>query len=110
LLARKVHEHGYARTTVRTWASAIRPFLRFAEVQGWCRPGLADTIKTPRRYSGAGLPLGPSWDDVKRLLAAADTDRSIDVRDRALLMLLAVYGLRLAALRAVADFDLEGLL
>lgn len=107
LLASKVHEHGYARTTVRTWASALRPFFRFAEVRGWCRPGLADAIRTPRRYSGAGLPLGPSWDDVKRLLAAADGGRPIDVRDRALLMLLAVYGLRAgetAALR-LGDFD-----
>lgn len=109
LLARKVHEHGYARTTVRTWASALRPFLRFAEVQGWCRPGLADTIRTPRRYSDAGLPLGPSWDDVQRLLAAAKGDDPKDVRDRAILMLLAVYGLRAgeAAGLRLDDFDWE---
>jgi integrase len=43
-----------------------------------------------------------SWDDVRRLLATANSDSEHDVRDRAILMLLAVYGLRrgeVAALR-----------
>jgi integrase/recombinase XerD len=38
--------------------------------------------------------MGPSWDDVKRMLAAVQGDRPADIRNRALLMLLAVYGLR----------------
>jgi integrase len=44
---------------------------------------------------------------VKRLLAAADGDRSTDIRDRALLLLLAVYGLRAGEVRALRleDFD-----
>ena len=63
----------------------------------------------PRVFTHEGLPIGPSWDDVKRLLAAAEGDRPADIRDRALLMLLAVYGLRageVAALR-LEDFDWE---
>jgi len=61
----------------------------------------------PRVFAHESLPVGPSWDDVKRLLAAAEGDRPVDIRDRALLMLLAVYGLRageVAALR-LQDFD-----
>jgi site-specific recombinase XerD len=68
---------------------------------------LADGIRTPRLFPDENLPLGPSWRDVNRLLAAAQGDSPVDVRDRALLLLLAVYGLRageVAALR-LEDFD-----
>ena len=84
-------------------------FFRFAEGRGWCRRGLADAVKTPPLYRHEGLPLGPSWDDVNRLLAVAQSDCPVDIRDRALLLLLAVYGLRageVAALR-LDDFDWE---
>ena len=63
----------------------------------------------PRVFPHEGLPVGPSWDDVKRLLAAAEGDRPADIRDRALLMLLAVYGLRAGEVAALCleDFDWE---
>ncbi|HEV3259023.1 MAG TPA: tyrosine-type recombinase/integrase [Gemmataceae bacterium] len=107
LLGKKVRDEGYARTTIRRWGSVLRPFFEFAERRGWCRPGLAAAIMAPRVYRHAGLPVGPSCDDVKRLLAAAKGDRPTDLRDRALLMLLTVYGLRageVVALR-LEDFD-----
>ena len=109
LLARKIRDNGYARTTIQTLASALRPFFRFAEQHGWCRPGLAAAIMVPRVYSHEGLPIGPSWDDVKRLLATIKGDRLSCIRDRALLMLLAVYALRAGEVTALClkDFDWE---
>jgi site-specific recombinase XerD len=109
LLVKKVHEHGYARNTIRRWATVLRPFFRFAEARAWCRPGLADGVTTPRVYRYEGLPVGPSWDDVKRLLAAVQGDRPADIRNRALLLLLAVYGLRSGEVTALRleDFDWE---
>lgn len=107
LFIKKVHDHGYARATIRRWATSLRPFLRFAEARQWCRRRLADGVQTPHLYRHEGLPLGPSWDDVKRLLAATRGNGYGDIRTRALLMLLAVYGLRsgeLIALR-LEDFD-----
>lgn len=109
LLAKKVTEQGYARSTIQRWSSVLCLFLRFAEERGWCRQGVAAAIRVPRVFAHEGLPVGPSWDDVKQLLAAANGDRPVDIRDRALLMLLAVYGLRageVAALR-LQDFDWE---
>jgi site-specific recombinase XerD len=109
LLLRKVQDDGYARVTVRTYASALRAFFRYAEGRGWCRPGLAAAVMAPRVFPQEALPVGPSWGDVNRLLAAAQGDRPVAVRDRALLMLLAVYGLRageVVALR-LEDFDWE---
>ena len=63
----------------------------------------------PRVFTHEGLPVGPAWDDVKRLLAATEGDRPVDIRDRALLMLLAVYGLRAGEVTALClkDFDWE---
>jgi site-specific recombinase XerD len=109
LLANKVADEGYARSTIQRWSSVLSLFFRFAEERGWCRKGLAAAIMAPRVFAHESLPVGPSWDDVKRLLAAAKGDRPVDIRDRALLMLLAVYGLRageVAALR-LQDFDWE---
>jgi integrase/recombinase XerD len=107
LLAKKVRDEGYARVTIQRWASTLRRFFRFAEGRGWCCPGLAAAIMAPRVFAHEGLPIGPSWEDVKRLLAAAEGDRLVDIRDRALLMLLAVYGLRAGEVTALClrDFD-----
>jgi site-specific recombinase XerD len=109
LLAKKVRDEGYARITIQRWASTLRRFFRFAERRGWCRQGLAAAIMAPRVFTHEGLPIGPAWDDVKRLLAAAEGDRPVDIRDRALLMLLAVYGLRAGevAVLCLKDFDWE---
>ena len=94
LLARKVRDEGYARVSVQTYASTLRAFFRYAEGRGWCRPGLAAAIMSPRVFPYETLPAGLSWDDVNRVLTAAQGNRPADIRDRALLMLLAVYGLR----------------
>ncbi len=109
VLVKKLQAQDYARTTIRNWATILRLFLRFAERQQWCRRGLADGVMAPRVYRHEGLPVGPSWDDVKRLLAAAEGDRPTDLRTRALLLLLAVYGLRSGEVTALRleDFDWE---
>lgn len=51
-------------------------------------------IESPRIYLQEGLPKGPSWQDVQRLLDSSSGDRLADVRDHAILLLLAIYGLR----------------
>jgi len=84
----------YAQRSIRILADSLRAFFRFAETRGWCRKGLAESIRVPRVFSQASLPMGPSWDDVQRLLAMAEGDRRDDIRDRPILMLFAIYGLR----------------
>jgi len=99
----------YARTSIRSWAGALRAFFRYAETRGWCRAGLAQAIESPRVFSRTTVPAGPSWEDVRRLIATADGDRPTDIRDRAILLLLAVYGLRAGEVRGLLldDFDWE---
>ena len=107
LLARQIREGGYGRITVRGHLSRLRSFFRYAEVCAWCCRGLAATIVAPRMFREEAIPVGPSWEDVKRLLAATQGNRRADIRVRATLMLLAVYGLRageVVSLR-LEDFD-----
>ena len=100
---------GYPRETIQTCADALRAFFRFAESRGWCRKGLAASIRNPRVFSHASLPLGPSWDDVQRLLAMTEGDKPSNIRARPILMLLAIYGLRRGEVGRLRldDFDWE---
>jgi site-specific recombinase XerD len=100
---------GYSRTTIQGFAGTLRAFFRFAEARGWCRIGLAASIRNPRVYSQASLPLGPSWDDVRRLLAMTEGDKPSNVRARPILMLFAIYGLRCGEVSRLRldDFDWE---
>lgn len=79
-LARKGRDDGYARLSVRAYA---------------------------RVYQHENLPRGPSWNDVQRLLAAAEGSRPKDIRDRAILLLLAVYALRSGEVRTLRLEDLD---
>lgn len=98
---------GYTRRSIRHYAESLRSFVRYAERREWCPAGLAIAVKAPRLYTDETLPAGPSWEDVQRLLADTESDRPTDIRDHAILMLLAVYGLRSAELRGLRleDFD-----
>ena len=93
-LAAKRAKDGWSRHSLRTYAGSLRAFLRYAGDQGWCARELAAAVQPPRVYAGEGLPTGPAWEDVERLLAATEGDGPADVRNRAILLLLARYGLR----------------
>jgi site-specific recombinase XerD len=93
--------HGWGRHSVRNAAMTLRAFFRYGAMRGWWGPHLAEAIHGPRVYALESLPAGPEWADVQRLLAAVDTARPRDVRDRAILMLLALYGLRASEVAAL---------
>lgn len=108
-LVRKFTEAGYARSTMRHYGEALRAFFRYAQTQQWCPADLAEGIILPRVYPQEQLPKGPSWQVVQQVLARAGGDRPKDIRTRALLLLLAIYGLRageVVRLR-LEDFDWE---
>lgn len=84
----------WSRVSVANTASALRGFLRYAGKRGMCADSLAGSICRPRLYRQESLPYAPDWSDVQRMLADAETDKPRDIRDRAILLLLAVYGMR----------------
>ena len=98
---------GWKRSTIKAYAQSLRAFFRYASQHHWCMPGLAETIESPRIYSMAGLPEGPSWEQVRRLIASLNTERPSHIRDRAIIMLLAVYGLRIGEVCALTLDDLD---
>jgi len=106
-IARKGRDDGYSRLSVQVYASGLRTFLRYAEGRGWCSRGLAALIASPRVYQHENLPVGPSWNDVQRLIATTEGSRPKDIRDRAILLLLAVYALRSSEVRTLKLEDLD---
>ncbi|MCP4212600.1 MAG: tyrosine-type recombinase/integrase [Halieaceae bacterium] len=103
----RYHARGFSRSTIHLYAQQLRRFFRFAEQQGWCRPGLADGIMPPRRYPGETIPKGLKRGEVIRLLATTESDRPCDIRARAILMLLITYGLRASEVSVLKLGDLD---
>lgn len=85
---------GWNRTSISTLARTLRVFFSYAEQRRWCVRGIAKGMLVPRRYKKADIPEGPSWEDVRRLLESVPGERAADIRARAVLTLLAVYGVR----------------
>jgi site-specific recombinase XerD len=106
-VARKGIEDGYARTSIQGYINSLRAFLRYAEQCGWCRPGLATAIMSVHLFADEGLPKGPTWDDVQLLLAKVEGDQQKNIRDRAIMMLFAIYGMRAGEVRGLKLEDLD---
>jgi site-specific recombinase XerD len=98
---------GLSRVTLATAAKVLRRFFHFAYEQGWCRRDLASVILSPRLFRQEDLPAGPAWSDVQRLIAATNGATPRDLRSRAILLLLAVYGLRSGEVRTLCLEDLD---
>ena len=84
----------WKRTSVSFHVQSLRSFFRYASSRGWCAAGIAESIDAPRLYTHENLPQGPSWEEVKKLLASVDGTSSVQVRSRCAILLCAVYGLR----------------
>ncbi len=107
VLSFKRRHDGLTRTSLRTYALGLRDFVRFLEDRHHCRVGLADTIRPGRVYRGETPPVGPPWDVVCRMLAAMQGDADSVVRDRAIVMLFALYGLRASEVQRLSLDDLD---
>jgi len=97
----------WKRATIAVYVQSLRSFFCFAGQRGWCVQGIDGSIQKPRIYSMAGLPEGPAWTDVQRLIARLDTDHSSHIRDRAVILLLAAYGLRIGEVCRLTVDDID---
>jgi len=93
--------HRWGRVSVATAAKALRAFFRYAEHQQWCMTGIAAAIESPRLFQQETLPTGPTWPEVQQLFSHTNTAHPRDIRDHAILMLFALYGLRSAEVAAL---------
>ncbi|HTF68207.1 MAG TPA: tyrosine-type recombinase/integrase [Edaphobacter sp.] len=106
-IAAKGTRGGCTRGTIQFYAASLRSFFRYAETKQWCQRGLAEAIMAPRVYQHELIPAGPPWNIVERLLASTEGDRAVDIRDRAILMLFASYGLRSEEVQRLQLEDLD---
>jgi site-specific recombinase XerD len=102
-----IGKRGWGRVSVSTSARALRAFFRHAATRGWCSASIAAGIDGPRLFRHEGLPIGPTWPDVQRLITSASGDSARDIRDRAILMLLATYGFRSGEVAGLCLEDLN---
>ncbi len=91
---RRQGELGWSRPSLAALASDLRSFFRYAEAQHWCCSGMAAAIESPRLYSDERLPDSVDWIEVQALIESLSGDDVIKIRDRAIVLLLALYGLR----------------
>ena len=97
----------WGRTSLHRSATVVRAWLRYCETKGYARLGLADAILLPRIYRDEALPVGPTWDTVGRMLAATSGDDPVSIRSHAIILLLAVYGLRSGEVRHLRLDDVD---
>ncbi len=97
----------WSRSSLRTSAKMLRAWFGYCEQRGWGRAGLVEAILSPRVYRHEGLPLGPTWDAVGRMLTETDADDPGMLRDHAIILLLSVYGLRSGAVRRLRLDDVD---
>lgn len=97
---------GWKRTTISLHVQALRGFFRYAASQGWACD-IASGIGAPRLYSNETIPEGPSRDDVCRLLANESGASPVQIRNRAILLLFAIYGFRLSEVRHLRLDDVD---
>jgi len=90
---------GWERVSVASAAAALRAFFRHSEGRGECASGIASGIESPRIFQQENMPGGPPWPEVQRLLVHLQTDQPRDIRNYAIVLLVAGYGLRSGEVR-----------
>jgi site-specific recombinase XerD len=100
-------QQGWCRVSVRNVVDALRAFFRYGAEQGWCPAHLSQAIHPPRIYALEALPAGPAWADVQQLFSTLDPSRPRDIRARAILMLFAVYGMRVSEVARLRLDDID---
>ena len=89
-------EQGYKARSSARWLSCVKGFYRHLSRNGTLSTDPAAHLEAPRQ--GRALPGTLSEAEVERLLGAPDTDTPLGLRDRAMLEVLYVSGLRISEL------------
>jgi site-specific recombinase XerD len=103
----RMRSQSISRASLQHDITHLRSFLRFLSVRGQVRPGLDKQIDSPRLYTGEQLPRSLSWETVQSLLASIDRTTPIGLRDYAMLLLIATYGLRASEIVALKLDDIQ---
>jgi integrase/recombinase XerD len=98
-----------SRNSMSTSMSWLKSFLLFCHARGLCRHKLSHLIQQPPVFRYENLPSGPPWFSVQKLLEQPDLENTYGIRDRAILLLLAVYGFRSSEVTVLKLEDIDWL-
>ena len=88
---------GLRRSSIEDRTVCLRDFLRHLHRRKYIAADLSNTVIGPRIYDHEGIPSALRADEVQKVIEVARADRSpTGLRDYAILLLLATYGLRAA--------------
>ncbi len=96
-----------SRATLQHEIAALRGFLRFLTMDGRAPAGLDRHIDTPRLYRLEQLPRALPWETVRTLLQSVDTTSPMGLRDYAMFLLIATYGLRASEVVGISLDDIR---
>jgi integrase/recombinase XerD len=96
-----------SRATLHNQISVLRGLLRFLATDGRAPEGLASQIDTPRLYRLEQLPRSLPWETVCDLLRSIDRSSPQGLRDYAMFLLMATYGLRSSEVAAITLDDIR---
>lgn len=95
-----------SRGSLQHEIAALRGLLRFLATDGRAPGGLDGQIDTPRLYRLEQLPRALPWETVTALLRSIDRTSAIGLRDYAMFLLIATYGLRASEVVAIGLDDI----
>ena len=96
-----------SRASLQNALSGLRGFLRFLALDGRAPNGLTSQIETPRLYRLEQLPRAIPWITVRALLRSIDRTSAMGLRDYAIFLLIATYGLRVSEVVAITLDDIR---
>ena len=98
---------GHGMAVRRSMRSAMRLFLSFAAEQGWVVRELAEAVPSLLSHRLSGLPRGLSEEQLSALLGSSWEGGRCPYRDRAIVYLLATYGVRRAQVSVLQLTDID---
>jgi integrase/recombinase XerC len=101
----RLHESGYAKTTVARRLASLRSFFRFGQREGWATSNPARPLRNPRKQRA--LPHFLTTDEIGKLLAAPPHSDPAGLRDRAILETMYSAGLRVSEVVGLCDEDYD---
>jgi len=96
-----------SRASLQQDIGALRGFLRFLSMEGRVPTGLDRQIDTPRLYRLEQLPRALPWETIRTLLQSVDQISPTGLRDYAMFLLIATYGLRASEVVAISLDDIR---
>ena len=88
-------------------ASSVRSFLRFLLLRGLIRQDLAAAVPSFANWRLASLPNSVGFEDLEKLVMAADQSSPIGIRDRAVLLCMTELGLRASDVASITTHGID---